>query len=407
MNLFSVKDKMYKRPVYNTLLQRLQEPKRGHIQVLAGPRQVGKTTLSQQLIASQAFKVHYASADAQGSQGSVWIEQQWDIARLFARTHPGQQIVLILDEIQKVPHWSEITKKMWDKDTADAVNIKVVLLGSAALLIQQGLSESLAGRVELLPVTHWSFNECAAAFGWSVEQYIYFGGYPGAAGYISEEERWTRYILDSLVDTTISRDILQMVSVHKPALLRQVFELGCHYSSQILSYQKMLGQLRDAGNATTIKHYLELLSKAGMLTGLEKFTIKPIQQKASSPKLQALNTALISANAGHSFASAQADREHWGRLTESAIGAHLINWTQGTSIQTFYWREANKEVDFVLRKGMSIIAIEVKSGTRPTALPGMADFAQRFQPQSKLLVGSGGIPIEEFLRINPTELFSN
>ncbi|OJW53934.1 MAG: AAA family ATPase [Alphaproteobacteria bacterium 41-28] len=392
---------MYKRPIFNKILKRLEEP-RGFIQVLSGPRQVGKTTLSFQLKEAISFPSHYASADEPTLQDSSWIEQQWEIGRL--RTMEGGKssgALLILDEVQKIPHWSEAIKRLWDEDTSRDLNLKVMILGSSALLVQKGLTESLAGRFELTHITHWSFKECHEAFGWTLEQYIYFGGYPGAAVLIEDEERWSRYVIDSLIETSISRDIMLMARVHKPALLRRVFELGCHYSGQILSYQKMLGQLQDAGNATTLAHYLELLSGAGLVMGLPKFYFERVRQKASSPKLQVLNTALITAQGSLSFKEAQEDREAWGRLVESTIGAHLINSTLGTKIEVSYWREGNKEVDFILRKGENLVALEVKSSQRRTSLPGMEAFSQRFHPQKKLLIGGQGIPLKEFLMTSP------
>ena len=274
----------------------------------------------------------------------------------------------------------------------------MVLLGSSPLLIQKGLTESLAGRFELIPVMHWSLEEMNKAFGWDLDQYIYFGGYPGAAALISDRQRWARYILDSLVETTISRDILLMTRVDKPALLRRLFLLCCEYSGQILSYQKMLGQLQDAGNTTTLAHYLELLSGAGMVTGIPKFSGRKVMQRASSPKLQVMNTALMSVQSGFSFESARKDSEFWGRLVESAIGAHLINSAVGTGVEVYYWRERSREVDFVLKHGKDVTAIEVKSARGKVVLPGMEEFAWWFKPHRKLLVGGQGIPIEEFLR---------
>ena len=395
---------MYQRPICQKLIQRLEEP-RQHIQVLVGPRQVGKTTLAHQVLellrVTSSVPSHYASADEPTLRDTSWIEQQWEIGRLRAKqTNNALGAVLILDEIQKVPHWSDTVKMLWDQDTAAGLNLKVMMLGSSNLLIQKGLTESLAGRFELIPITHWSFRESRDAFAWSLDQYIYFGGYPGAALLIKEEERWARYIVDSLVETSISRDIMLMTRINKPTLLRRVFELGCHYSGQILSYQKMLGQLQEAGNATTVAHYLELLAGAGMVMGLPKFSFEIVRQKASSPKLQVLNTALITSQGSISFQEAQQDREMWGRLVESAIGAHLINSSQGTKLSVSYWREGNKEVDFIVRKGKDLAAIEVKSSKRRTSLPGMDAFSQRFRPQKKLLVGGQGISIEEFL-LNP------
>lgn len=388
---------MYKRPVYKTLLSRLREPRR-FLQVLAGPRQVGKTTLIRQVIEALNIPSHYASADEPTLKGSIWIEQQWEIGRLHARKgEKYREALLVLDEVQKVSGWSEIVKRLWDEDTATKTPIKVVLLGSAPLLIQRGLTESLAGRFEIIPLTHWSFSEMKDAFGWNVEQFIYFGGYPGAADLINDQNRWSRYIIDSLIETTISRDILLMTRVDKPALLRRLFLLGCDYSGQILSYQKMLGQLQDAGNTTTLAHYLELLAGAGMVIGLQKFAGKRVKQRGSSPKLQVLNTALISAQSNMSFSAALTNRNFWGRLVETAIGAHLVNNTIGTKAEVLYWRERVREVDFILCHGKDIVAIEVKSGRIKDTIAGIEAFSSLFKPKKKLLVGGTGISIEKFL----------
>ena len=273
----------------------------------------------------------------------------------------------------------------------------MVLLGSAPLLIERGLSESLAGRFETLHLPHWSFAEMHAAFGYSLEDYLYFGGYPGAAPLAADPARWRRYVLDALVETSIARDVLLLTRVDKPALLRRLFELGCRYSGQVLSYTKMLGQLQDAGNTTTLAHYLDLLAAAGMLTGVQKFAGQAVRQRASSPKLQVLNTALMSAVAGLSPEEARADRSFYGRLVESAIGAHLANAAQRGDCELFYWREKNREVDFVVRAGRRLLAIEVKSGRRRDALPGMAAFSDAFRPDRILLVGGDGVELETFL----------
>jgi predicted AAA+ superfamily ATPase len=273
----------------------------------------------------------------------------------------------------------------------------VVLLGSAPLLVQKGLSESLAGRFEILHLPHWSFAEMRGAFGFSLEQFLYFGGYPGAAPLVGEPERWRRYVLDALVETTVARDVLLLTRVDKPALLRRLFELGCRYSGQILSYTKMLGQLHDAGNTTTLAHYLELLGGAGLLVGLPKYAARATRQRGSSPKLQVLNAALMTAQSGFSFEAGRADREFWGRLVESAVGAHLANAAAARDCELFYWRERNQEVDFVTRAGRTVTAIEVKSGRSRDALPGMAAFSAAFRNARKLLVGGDGIPMEKFL----------
>jgi predicted AAA+ superfamily ATPase len=383
----------YQRPQFAILSRRLDEPRR-FIQVVAGPRQVGKTTLVQQVCEASGLQVQYASADEPTLRGPEWITQQWEIARLMQGERGA---VLVLDEVQKVSGWSEAVKRLWDEDTRKKRPIKVILLGSAPLLIQRGLSESLAGRFEVLHLPHWSAEEMRQAFGWTVQQSIFYGGYPGAASLIGDHDRWVRYVRDSLIETTLSRDVLLLSRVDKPALLRRMFELGCRYSGQILSYTKMIGQLQDAGNTTTLAHYLELLGAAGMLTGFSKYAGEIVRSRGSSPKLQAFDTALLSALSGYRFEEAQADREYWGRLTESAVGAHLANAAAAGKCEVFYWRDRNREVDFVVRVGRRLIAIEVKSGRTPEVLPGMQAFNEAFKPDRLLLVGGDGIAVEDFL----------
>ena len=385
---------MVRQALYDVLMRRLREPRR-FIQVLAGPRQVGKTTLIQGVITDLDAPTHYASADEPRMQERTWLEQQWDQARLLAGEQTGGAI-LVLDEIQKIPQWPGTVKLLWDADSRKRVPLKVVLLGSAPLLIQRGLTESLAGRFEVIRAPHWSLSEMRDAFGWSLEEYLYYGGYPGSAGLIGEPDRWRYYIRDSLVETTISRDILLMSRVDKPALLRRMFDLACDYSGQILSYQKMLGQLMDAGNTVTLAHYLELLGSAGMVTGLQKFSHGKVRSRGSSPKLQVLNTALMTAHSEHSLDELRRSPELWGRLVESAVGAHLLNTAHGTTIEVAYWRDRNWEVDFVLHQGKKVVAVEVKSGRSRECLPGMEAFSKAYQPLRKLLVGGQGIALEEF-----------
>ncbi len=386
----------FTRPYAEILARRLAEPRR-FILVVAGPRQVGKTTLVQQVTEASDLAVHFASADEPTLRGREWIEQQWEAARLTARETGREGAVLVLDEIQKIPAWSEVVKRLWDEDTRKRMGLKVVVLRSAPLLIQRGLAESLAGRFEVLHLPHWTFAEMRAAFGFSLERYLFYGAYPGAAALAGEDERWARYVKDALIETTLSRDVLLLTRVDKPALLRRLFELGCVYSGQILSYTKMLGQLQEAGNATTLAHYLDLLSGAGMLTGLQKFAGQTVRQRGSIPKLQVLNTALLTAQSGLTFKEARTDPEFWGRLTESAVGAHLANAAAAGLCKVFYWRERAREVDFVVRAGRMLTAIEVKSGRSPVAHSGRAAFAEAFKPRRKLLVGGDGIPVAEFL----------
>ena len=397
---------MYQRPVYNLLAQRIDEPRR-FIQALVGPRQTGKTTLARQLLDKTDITTQYAAADEPVLKDSTWVEQQWEALRLkMQSSEADKKGLLILDEIQKISGWSETVKRLWDEDSAAGRMIHVIVLGSSPLLMQRGLTESLAGRFEIVPVTHWSFAEIKKAFGWTLNQYIFYGGYPGAASLVEDYDRWRQYITGSLIETTVSRDILLMTRVDKPALLRRLFELGCIYSGQVLSYQKMLGQLQDAGNTTTLAHYLELLQGAGLLTGLQKYSGKRVRQRGSSPKLQVFNTALMSALSLKMPQEAREQTDHWGRLVESAIGASLINGIRGTDLQLFYWSQGNREVDFVLCRGDHIVAIEVKSGRRRVHLNGLDEFSKKFKVSKKLLIGAQGIPLEDFFLTPPRDLIN-
>ena len=394
----------FQRPQAAVLAERLAEPHR-FVQVVAGPRQVGKSTLVQQVTAELDVPVRYVSADEPTLQGPDWINQQWEAARLEVTGKAGA--VLVLDEIQKIPVWSEAVKRLWDEDTRKKRPVKVVLLGSAPLLITQGLTESLAGRFETLRLPHWSFTEMRTAFGWTLEQFLYFGGYPGAAPLVGDPARWSRYIADRLIETSIARDVLLLSRVDKPALLRRLFELACRYSGQILSYTKMLGQLQDAGNTTTLAHYLDLLAGAGMVCGLQKYAGDAARSRGSSPKLQVLNTALMTVTAGVSPQEALADREFRGRLIESAVGAHLANAAAAGDCELYYWRERGEEVDFVVKAHSRLTAIEVKSGRAPQAHPGTAAFAAAFKTKRTLLVGGDGISVEEFLSRPVSEWLAN
>lgn len=386
----------YQRPQAAVLTRRLAEPRR-LIQVVAGPRQVGKTTLVRQATSGLDRPVRFASADEPSLRGAQWLAQQWELARDSAIADPELGAVLVVDEVQKLPGWSESVKRLWDEDTHARTNLHVVLLGSAPLLVQNGLTESLAGRFEVIRAGHWSLPEMRSAFGVSLEEFLFYGAYPGAALLVQDPERWRRYLLDSLIETTISRDVLLMARVDKPALLRRLFELGCRYSGQILSYTKMLGQLQDAGNTTTLAHYLELLSAAGMVTGLQKYAGDAARVRGSSPKLQVLNTALMTAQSGLSLDEARSDHEYRGRLVESAVGAHLANAAAAGECELFYWRDRNREVDFVVRIGRSVLAIEVKSGRAPSTLPGLEAFGELFETRRSLVVGGDAVPLEEFL----------
>ena len=402
----------YQRAQVSTLLSRLAEPP-SRIIALFGSRQTGKTTIVRQALGQIERPSRYVAVDEPNSpvfrvpppvpeaafrrpevRDTEWLVHTWDRARDAAQ-HSPTGFVLVLDEIQKVPRWSETVKGLWDADRAAGRLLHVVILGSSPLLMQSGLTESLAGRFEPISVTHWSFPEMAGAFGFDLPAYLYFGGYPGAAALVRDPPRWRDYILQALVEPNIERDLLSMTRVDKPALLKRLFEVGAAASGQILSYTKLLGQLQDAGNTTTLARYLGLLSSAGLLAGLPKYASRP-HRRGSSPKLNVLNTALMTAGSGYGFAEARADRTFWGRIVESAAGAHLCN-TATPGMGVHYWRDGLHEVDFVLKRGPHLVAIEVKSGPQRTSPRGLAMFAKRFHAQRTLIVGGGGIPLNEFL----------
>ena len=382
---------IFERPILKTIIDRLGEPRK-KIQILSGARQVGKTTLSRQALdKTKQPNIHVI---AESGFNVNWIDQQWAKARALLHDHP-QEVVLIIDEIQKIENWSERVKRLWDEDTKENRSLKVVLLGSSSLLLQRGLTESMTGRYEIIPIPHWSFLECQTAFGLSLDEFLYFGAYPGSLIYRHDEDRFLSYIQDSIIEPVVTRDILSQFIVHKPALLRSLFYLGCEYSGQILSFNKMIGQMQDAGNTTTLAHYLTLLNQANVLTGLNKFSPTILQQRKSSPKLQVYNNALMTGVLKTGFTQTIQDSELKGRLVESVVGAHLINNPKN---EVYYWREDNKEVDFVVKTKGKLIAIEVKSGRKVTALSGLDIFRQKFSPEGMLLVGTGGIDLESFFK---------
>lgn len=393
----------YQRAQLQLLTKRITE-KRRFIQVLMGPRQIGKTTMMNQLLKKIKLPHLFVSADAVSNSNQLWIQQQWETARLKFNQSEAKEFLLVIDEIQKIENWSEIVKKNWDEDSRNKKNIKVILLGSSRLLLQQGLTESLAGRFESIYLGHWSFIEMQKAFGWNENQFAWFGGYPGSADLINDEVRWKQYVLHSLIETSISKDILMLTRVDKPALMKRLFELGCNYSGQILSFTKILGQLLDAGNTTTLSNYLMLLDTAGLLKGLEKFSPAIIRQRSSSPKFQVHNTALISAQRNENFKQITASHDDWGRIVESSIGSHLLNASLTENFELNYWRDGNDEMDFVLKKGNTMVALEVKSGAAQK-LSGARAFKKKFPKAKFILIENSGLTWKEFLKINPKDLF--
>ena len=383
---------MYSRKLVPQLVSRMKEPRR-FIQIVTGPRQTGKTTAVLQTLDELDIPRRYISADDPGMASTEWLRNEWAQARALAK---GREAILVVDEVQKVGKWSSIVKLMWDEDSAQNVPLKVILTGSSALLLQKGLAESLMGRFEIIHSPHWCFSECKDAFGYSLEEFLFFGGYPGAAPLIKDEIRWARYIGASIVEPTISQDILFMEEVRKPALLRTLFMLGALYSAQELSFTKMLGQLQDAGNTVTLAHYLELLGKASILTGLQNYSGNHIRVRQSSPRFMVYDTSLMTYAGGANRQQLLAGTKEKGHLVESAVGAYLLARGNEEGFEVYWWRDRGNEVDFVIRKGLELTAIEVKSGRAGNA-GGSLIFKQRYPQALSLVIGSANAGLEEFL----------
>lgn len=388
---------MIERVQIQDIIARLQEPRRT-IQVVAGPRQVGKTTTVKQALQQQAIPFRFLNADGVDAEDNAWIAAQWEEVRAWMRFNGYNEAVLAIDEIHKINNWSEHVKREWDADTFNDLGIKVVLLGSSRLLLKKGLTESLAGRFEIIPMGHWSFAEMQEAFGWDINQYIYFGGYPGSAPYIKNEARWRRYMREAIISPAIEKDVLQTTYIYKPALMHQLFRLGCAYSGELLSYNKMLGMLQDAGNATTLVNYLEVLGESKLLTGLSKYVMDASRKYRTIPKLQVFNNGLLTAlSEGATYEKVVTDPKRWGRWVESAVGCYLLDKADELEYTVYYWRENNEEVDFVVRRGERLLAIEVKSGRRQMN-SGVGKFREQYNPQHTLMVGGDAMPVEQLFK---------
>lgn len=395
---------MYKKAEYHIIAERLKEPRK-FIQVVMGPRQVGKSTVVKQVLQDLDLPYQFFSADNVPATNTGWVSDCWAAVRSYKEGKHLENIILVIDEIQKVGNWSEVVKKEWDDDTFHDRDIKVLLLGSSRVLLEKGLSESLSGRFEEIRMTHWSYAEMKECFGFTLDQYLFYGGYPGSADLIGNPDRWEQYIQSAIIDATINKDILMNTSISKPALLRQTFELGASYSGEQLSLTKMLGSLQDAGNTVTLAGYINLLDESGMLCGLQKYSIDSARRHASIPKFQVYNNALKIVYSPHTFEQAIMDRRSWGHIFESGIGAWIVSQAFVHRFEVFYWRERADEVDFILRKKGSVVAIEVKSNS-DKGNKGLGVFRKKFDPSSAFIVGDGGIRPEEFLTLDIRSLFS-
>lgn len=394
---------MFKRAEFQIIKSRLEEPRK-FIQVVMGARQIGKSTVVKQVLKELNQPFQLFSADNVPATSSAWISNCWAATRSLMQNNDWESVVLVIDEIQKIANWSEVVKKEWDDDSFNDRNIKVLLLGSSRVLLEKGLSESLAGRFEEIRMSHWCYQEMHECFGFTLDQYIYYGGYPGAATLISDNDRFAQYIQSSIIEATINKDILMDTPISKPALLKQTFELGAAYSGNLLSLNKMLGSLQDAGNTSTLAGYVNLLNESGLLCGLQKYSVDMSRRRASIPKFQVYNNALKMVYTPLSFEQAILDRKAWGHIFESAVGAYLASQAFVHRFEVYYWRERNDEVDFILRKNGAIVAIEVKSNAEKQT-EGLEKFKQMFNPKSAFIVGDGGISAEDFFTMDIRKLF--
>ena len=393
----------YKRPQFAEVFDRMNEPRK-FIQVLAGPRQVGKSTLIDQVLAECQIPHYLYNADGADENDTDWIRRIWESTRTLMDTRQQTEAVLVIDEIHKIKRWSEIVKREWDADTRGKRQLKLFILGSSRLMFRKGLTESLAGRFELIRLGHWTLQEMEDAFGWTLDEWIYYGGYPGSASLIKDMRRWKKYIKESLVAPAIEKDIILTSNIYKPALMKQLFELGCTYSAELLSLTKALGQLQDAGNVTTLSSYLEILNQCNLLAGLQKYANDEARRYQSVPKYQVYNNALLTAYKGTSYEKDRIDPQIWGRWVESAVGAYLLGGAEEGSYNVYYWRERSNEVDFIIVRQGEVIALEVKSGRRGMN-SGLPKFCELFQPKHALVIGTDGIPFDDFFRMKIEDLF--
>ena len=392
----------YKRPQFSAVLERMNEPRK-FIQVLAGPRQVGKSTLIDQVLEECTLPHYLYNADGVDENDTDWIRRVWESARTQMDTKQQTEAILVIDEIQKIKRWSEIVKREWDADTRNRRQLKLFLLGSSRLMLRKGLTESLAGRFELIRLGHWTLQEMEDAFGLTLDEWIYYGGYPGSASLIKDMRRWRKYIKESLVAPAIEKDIIMTSNIYKPALMKQLFELGCSYSAELLSLTKALGQLQDVGNVTTLSSYLNILNQCNLLGGLQKYANDDARRYQSVPKFQVYNNALLTAYRGTTYDKDRIDPKIWGRWVESAVGGYLLGGAEDGGYKVYYWRERSDEVDYIVASQGTAIALEVKSGRRGMN-SGLPKFCENFHPKRALVIGTDGIPFKEFFQMKIEDL---
>ena len=378
--------------VLNVMRQRLAEPPPGHVQVLTGPRQVGKTTLLLELAKHWGKRALYIAADTPEASLPGWWEQQWQRAEQLAQDRGA---VLLIDEIQYLAHWSRLLKAGIDRLRRERIALHVVVSGSSSLHIGKGARETMAGRFERLQLLHWSAAELAERFGVSaakaVEQAVQYGSYPGAVSLLSNVNRWRDYVRHSIMEPAVGRDLMMLETIRRPALLRQVFALCTGHPSEIISLQKLCGQLTDKGSLETVAHYLHVLEEAYLVAAIPKYSEKALRQRSAPPKLVVLSNAFLASTSNRPPPQSDTEPERWGRWVENACLAHA--WNAGQ--QVCYWRAEPYEVDMVLNGAWGRWAIEVKSGPYGlNDLTGLLEFCRRHRQFSPVvLFNSGDEPV--------------
>lgn len=396
---------LYERQQLSILKDRMAEPRR-RIQIIMGPRQVGKSTLVGQFADGTNVSFDLFSADGVNRYDTQWIPAHWQQARMKMDQNEESEHILIIDEIQKILGWSEQVKKEWDTDTRQKRNLKVILLGSSRILLEKDLNESLEGRFETIKMGFWEWQEMRDAFGFTMQEYIYFGGFPGLAPDIKDEDRWRSLMEDTIITPILTRDILEIEEIRNPALLRQVFELACIESAREFSLTKMQGTM-NRGTVPTIKTYLNILDQTMTVKPIQKYSPSPVKEKNSVPKMQVYNSAFRNRYGLYTFKEAVMDATEWGRQVESAVGAFLSNRSILDGFDLLYWRdEKKKECDFVLKKGQALVAIEVKSKSADDT-KGFEEFKRLYENHisSALIVGPEGFPLEDFFSLDLKNLF--
>lgn len=366
------------------LKKRISEPAPSRIQILTGPRQVGKTTLLLDLARSTKIASRYLALDAPEASIPGWWDRQWE---LILQVAGEKKVLLLLDEVQFLPDWTRVVKSAVDQIYRMKIPVHIIATGSSALKVGAGAKETMAGRFERLAICHWAPSDIQKAFRLTpkeaVTRYLRFGGFPGGMNLISDLQRWRAYIRDSIMEPAIGRDLIHAEKIRKPSLFRQVFGICTKYPSEIVSLGKIGGALLEEGTLDTISQYLEILQEAYLVAPIRKFSRKEIRRRASPPKLIPLSNAFLAASGHENLPTHQSDPQAWGRWVETACIAFLIN----SGLTVHYWREEPFEVDVVVENADGEWAIEIKSGAFSGGdLRGLFEFCKKFPSFTPIVI---------------------